>query len=69
VSTLIPAQILDAGVPQMKKKGRLQLGMDADVIVFDAVKVQDRATYVNPSQPSVGDEVRTGQWCSRDFRW
>ncbi len=52
-SSLIPAQILESSVPQMKKKGRLQVGMDADVIVLDPATVQDRATYTNPAQPSV----------------
>ena len=53
-STLIPAQILEASVPQMEKKGRMQEGMDADVVVFDAGTIQDRATYTEPAQPSVG---------------
>jgi len=41
-------------VPQMNKKGRLQAGMDADVVVFDVATIQDRATYADPAQPSVG---------------
>jgi N-acyl-D-glutamate deacylase len=53
-SSLIPAQILEASVPQMTKKGRLQVGMDADVLAFDAATIQDRATYTQPAQPSVG---------------
>lgn len=31
--TLVPARILEGSVPQMKRKGRLQVGMDADVVV------------------------------------
>jgi N-acyl-D-glutamate deacylase len=38
----------------MKKKGRLQVGMDADITVFDPATVQDRATYERPNQTSVG---------------
>ena len=31
---LMPARTLDGFVPQMKKKGRMQVGMDADIVVF-----------------------------------
>jgi hypothetical protein len=51
---LRPAQILEASVPQMRKKGRLKVGADADVIVFDPKTVRDRATYLEPNQTSVG---------------
>lgn len=53
-STLVPAQILEPSMPQMRTKGRMQEGMDADVVVFDADTIQDRATYTEPAQPSVG---------------
>jgi hypothetical protein len=52
--SLLPAQILEESVPQMKKKGRIQVGADADVIVFNPEKVIDRATYLKPNQPSLG---------------
>lgn len=52
--TLIPAQILEQSVPQMKQKGRLQVGKDADVVVFDLATVSDRATYSAPNARSVG---------------
>ena len=52
--TLIPAQILEASVPQMKRKGRLQVGADADLIAFDLATVSDRATYTQPNQTAVG---------------
>jgi len=32
---LVPAQILERSVPQMKKKGRLKVGANADIVVFD----------------------------------
>ena len=38
----------------MARKGRLQIGMDADVTVFDPTTVQERATYANPAQMSEG---------------
>ncbi|PYO50346.1 MAG: D-glutamate deacylase [Gemmatimonadetes bacterium] len=52
--TLMPAQRLEARVPAMKKKGRLSVGADADITVFDAVTVMDRSTYREPSLPPVG---------------
>jgi hypothetical protein len=38
----------------MKKKGRLQVGMDADITVFDPTTVEDSAPYEQPNQTSVG---------------
>ncbi|MFO0970132.1 MAG: amidohydrolase family protein [Gemmataceae bacterium] len=52
--SLIPARVLEESVPQMKHKGRIKEGADADLIVFDAEKVGDRATFEKPGQPSVG---------------
>lgn len=53
-ASLGPAKILEQSVPQMRKKGRLQAGMDADLIVFDPSTVQDRATFTRPAQTAVG---------------
>jgi N-acyl-D-glutamate deacylase len=53
-SSLRPAQILEKSTPMMKKKGRIQSGMDADVIVFDPETVADRATFENPTQTAAG---------------
>ncbi len=53
-ASLIPAKILEKSVPQMTKKGRIQVGMDADIIVFNPETVQDRATFTEPYHPSVG---------------
>lgn len=41
-----PAMYLgDAGVVQMKERGRMQEGMVADIVVFDPVAVTDNATF------------------------
>ncbi len=53
-SSLAPAKRLEAFTPQMKHKGRLQVGADADIIAFDPNKVIDKATFENPAQYSVG---------------
>jgi N-acyl-D-glutamate deacylase len=52
--SLMPAQTLEDFVPQMRTKGRLQVGMDADIVVLDPATVADRATYENANQPAVG---------------
>ena len=52
--TLMPAQTLEDFVPQMKKKGRLQEGMDADIVIFDPETISDVGTYQAPNQPAVG---------------
>lgn len=53
-SSLMPAQRLEAMSPQMRQKGRLKAGADADIAVFDAARVIDKATYQNPAQYSEG---------------
>jgi dihydroorotase len=52
--TLLPAQRLYARVPAMRQKGRLRVGADADITIFDASKVLDRSTYREPSLSPVG---------------
>jgi imidazolonepropionase-like amidohydrolase len=52
--TLMPAQRIEARVPAMKQKGRLRVGADADITIFDAARVLDRSTYREPSVPPVG---------------
>ncbi|HEY7350770.1 MAG TPA: amidohydrolase family protein [Ktedonobacterales bacterium] len=53
-ASLVPAQILEEAAPQMKYKGRVQVGADADIIVFDPETIMDRATYEQPCLTSVG---------------
>ena len=52
--TLMPAQRLEARVPAMRQKGRLSVGADADITIFDPATVSDRSTYQEPSLPPVG---------------
>jgi len=52
--TLMPAQMLERSTPAARQKGRLQEGADADIVVFDAATISDRATFEKPMEPSVG---------------
>jgi len=52
--TLLPARRLEKVDPQMKRKGRVQAGADADLVVFDPARVIDRATFEQPTQYSEG---------------
>lgn len=52
--TLLPAKRVEGADPRMKKKGRVQIGADADITVFDPVRVIDKATFENSAQYSEG---------------
>jgi dihydroorotase len=52
--TLMPAQRLERRVPAMRSKGRLRVGADADITVFDPATVLDRSTYREPALPPAG---------------
>jgi N-acyl-D-aspartate/D-glutamate deacylase len=52
--TLMPARRLEARVPAMRDKGRVRVGADADLTMFDAARVIDRSTYREPSLPAAG---------------
>jgi dihydroorotase len=43
--TLLPAKRLSEVAPAMKKKGRLQVGADADITVFDLGTIRDTANF------------------------
>jgi N-acyl-D-aspartate/D-glutamate deacylase len=52
--TLMPARRLERRVPAMRNKGRVRVGADADITIFDPARVMDRSTYREPSLPPVG---------------
>jgi N-acyl-D-aspartate/D-glutamate deacylase len=52
--SLMPAQVLERSTPDARKKGRLQEGADADIVVFNLQTITDRSTYQKPMEPSVG---------------
>ncbi|OAO03027.1 hypothetical protein A8B75_00430 [Sphingomonadales bacterium EhC05] len=52
--TLQPAQLLEKAAPAFRLKGRLQIGMDADITVFNPLVIKDKATYEDPHQASIG---------------
>lgn len=52
--TILPARRVERMIPAMARKGRLQQGADADIVVFDPERIGDRATVEDPAAPSVG---------------
>jgi N-acyl-D-aspartate/D-glutamate deacylase len=52
--TLMPAQRLEKRAPTFKDKGRIRVGADADIAVFDPARVIDKATFEEPLQYSEG---------------
>ena len=66
--TLLPARALEASCPSMRTRGRLQPGSAADVVVFDAGKITDQATYAASTRPSSGVRhlVVSGEFVIRD---
>ena len=55
--SLGPAQVLEPFVPAMRRKGRVQPGCDADLVVLDLDRVSDESTYSAGSRTSVGYDL------------
>ncbi len=66
--SLLPARRLEERVPAMRNKGRVSVGADADLVIFNAATVRDRATYEQPDRPSEGirDVLVSGVFVVRD---
>ena len=67
-SSLMPAMRLQGFTPAMRQKGRIKIGADADLAVFDPNTVTDKATYEKPAQYSEGfrDVLVGGTFVVRD---
>lgn len=52
--TLMPAQRLETIAPAFKNKGRICVGADADITIFDPEQIIDQATYEEPARYSKG---------------
>lgn len=53
-ASLLPARRLETMSPQMRQKGRVKVGADADLAVFDPNSVIDKSTFEKPAQYSDG---------------
>jgi N-acyl-D-aspartate/D-glutamate deacylase len=49
-----PARLLEDSIPAMARKGRVEVGADADLLVFDPTTMRDRATYDDSTRTSTG---------------
>jgi N-acyl-D-aspartate/D-glutamate deacylase len=54
MSYMIAAFLEENGVAQMAYKGRLQVGADADITIFNAKTVRDNATMQQAGLPTTG---------------
>jgi len=53
-ATILPVRLLESGTPAIRRKGRLQIGADADITVFDPKQLIDKSTIKAPGVESEG---------------
>ena len=53
-SYLLAKFLQECGVPQMASKGRIQVGADADIAIFNPETITDNATREHGARPSSG---------------
>ena len=52
--TIMPARRLENRAPNFRQKGRVKVGADADLAVFNPDTVIDQSTYTDPTKPPIG---------------
>ena len=52
--TLIPCRVIEDRAPAMRRKARLQVGCDADIVVFDPEEIGEQATFQHMNRPARG---------------
>ena len=70
--TIMPARRLEKWIPAVQRKGRISAGADADVVVFDADRVIDEATYEASRKPLIlpaYPEVTSTRYCHTSPCW
>ncbi len=74
--TIMPAKRFGTRVPALQRKGRLQMGADADITIFDPATVADTSTVDDPAQMATGvsfvlvsgQVIKEGDTLHRDLR-